>query len=285
MRFVLFFFVAPIITDAQYQVLSKNSGAKTTVVTQWTHGYVQKISGDRLEGKIQLKVVNRDTVEVRYKSSGKEKFEFPRDQVKSFGRMIDPSQHSNNPRNNFQPGYVLLKNGNRLEGKIRLVVTEVITGAQASFPNAVEFSDASNNLTDFFAYQAQGAAFTINDSEVSYESYKTGFLELLAKGKLNLMPNPYPTTQAEFATDMAKAVDSSMTKKPSDAAVYRNEYLIRREGENSYTAITPHTYENWAKQLIRSCQAFNLLDPNSRDEFTHWNKAVDAVKFYNERCK
>jgi len=73
MRILLLIILSSALCQAQYQVLSKNTGAKTTITTTWADGYVTKPSGERLEGQIQLKVVNNDTVEVRYRNSKKKK--------------------------------------------------------------------------------------------------------------------------------------------------------------------------------------------------------------------
>src|SRR5215831_10634257 len=139
MRFLLPIMLCSTIGYAQYQILSTNTGSKTTIITIWADGYVVNTSGVRFEGQIQLKVVNNDTVEVRYRNSQKEKKEYPRTEIKSFGRMIDPNAHpSKNPRFNFQPGYVFLSNGTKLEGKIR-TSNAVPNGNQVSFPDVIEY--------------------------------------------------------------------------------------------------------------------------------------------------
>jgi len=285
MRILLLIILSSTLCQAQYQVLSKNTGNKTTITTTWADGYVVKPSGERLEGQIQLKVVNNDTVEVRYRNSKKEKTEFQRAAIKSFGRMIDPNAHlSKNLRFNFQPGYVILSNGTKLEGKIR-TSNAVPNGKQITFPDVIQYADAQNNLREFNNTQAAGATFMIGTSEVSYEKYENGFLEQLVKGSLIVLSNPHPTTEAEFATDVARAVDSAVTKKPSDAVVMREEFLVHKAGDPNYTAITPHNHESWVEKLMSSCNAFTPVDHQSRTKMLTWSGWMDAVRFYNEHCK
>ena len=285
MRILLLIILCSTYCQAQYQILSSNTGSKTTITTVWADGYVVNTSGVRFDGQIQLKVVNKDTVEVRYRNSKKEKKEYPRAEVKSFGRTIDPNARlSKNPRFNFQQGYVELSNGTILEGKIR-TNNAVPNGNQVSFPDVIQYADAQNNLKQFNNNQASGATFTVGSTQVSYEKFENGFLEQLLKGPLVVLHNPHPTTQAEFATDVAKAIDSSVTKKPSDAVVMREEYLVHKSGDTNYTVITPHNHQSWVENLMSTCKDFNIVDHSSRSKMLTWAGWMDAVRFYNEHCK
>jgi hypothetical protein len=285
MRILLVIILCSTLCHAQYQILSKNTGSKTTITTIWADGYVVNSSGIRFEGQIQLKVVNNDTVEVHYRNSKKEKVEYKRSEIKSFGRMIDPNAHlSKNPRSNFQPGYVMLSSGAKLEGKIR-TNNAVPNGNQVSFPDVIEYADAQNNLREFNNIQASVASFMIGTNEVSYEKYENGFLEQLVKGSLVVLHNPHPTTQAEFATDVAKTIDSAVSQKPSNAVVMREEYLVHKAGDTNYTTITPHNHQSWVENLMSSCKNFSAVDHSSRSKMLTWQGWMDAVRFYNENCK
>jgi hypothetical protein len=285
MRILFLVVICTTLCHAQYQILSKNTGSKTTIVTTWTDGYVINSSGIRFEGQIQLKVVNNDTVEVRYRNSKKEKVEYKRSEIKSFGRMIDPTAHlSKNPRFNFQQGYVTLRNGTKLEGKIR-TNNAIPNGSQVSFPDVIQYADAQNNLKEFNNLQATGASFMIGSTEVSYEKFENGFLEQLVKGSLIVLHNPHPTTQAEFATDVAKAIDSAVTKKPSEAVVMREEFLVHKADDMNYTAITPHNHQSWVENLMSSCKDFSVIDHTTRSKMLTWSGWMEAVRFYNEHCK
>jgi len=133
--------------------------------------------------------------------------------------------------------------------------------------------------------QVIGTSFIISATEVSYEKYENGFLEQLVKGPLIVLPNPHPTTQAEFATDVAKAVDSAVSKKPSDAVIMREEFLVHKAGDANYTAITPHNHQSWVEKLMSSCIDFSTVDHQSRTKMLTWAGWMDAVRFYNEHCK
>jgi len=199
--------------------------------------------------------------------------------------MIDPNAHqSKNPRFNFQPSYVVLANGTKLEGKIR-TNNAVSNGYQVTFPDVIQYADAQNSLRESNNSQAIGTTFTIGATEVSYEKYENGFLEQLVKGALIVLPNPQPTTQVEFATDVAKAIDSAVSKKPSDAVVMREEFLVHKAGETNYTAITPHNHQSWVEKLMSSCNDFSTADHQSRTKMLTWAGWMDAVRFYNVHCK
>ena len=78
MKRVALLFLCPLFAHAQYEVMSV-SGVEPnqTIVTRYDEGFVVKNSGERLEGKIQLKVKKTDTLEVRFKGdNGKEVSEY-----------------------------------------------------------------------------------------------------------------------------------------------------------------------------------------------------------------
>lgn len=106
---------------AQYYAASTNgSGPGAIIKTGWAVGYVVKRDGKRMEGEIQLKVIDSDTLEIRFSDVNNNKQIFARPDILSFGVLGKSSTgHGRSGKIGDQsPGYAMLDDGTKLEGQV-----------------------------------------------------------------------------------------------------------------------------------------------------------------------
>lgn len=302
---------------AQYEVASTSvTGKKTVTLTRYDKGFVVKTNGERLEGKIQLKVVNNDTTEIRFKDISKKKIKFSRFDLNSFGliSMMADAREAKFPAKNFHPGYIITGDGEKKEGKLALRFT-MVDGEQGLrfFAKRVLFEKGGGEYTTFTAdNNIQKVVQNIDGKENVYELYKDGFTRHLRVGALVLMRNPYSTSenslasglisevQDDLAEEVAKAslkneikrgdgdlqnvADNYEAVKSADLTVMRREYLVKTQGSNEMTILTADNFEKWAEQLFASCSAYGSLEKGEKKKMTRWKNTLDAIDFYNNSC-
>lgn len=312
--FILLVISLPLLS--QYKVASKSvSGKKTVVLTQYDKGYVVKADGQRMEGTIQLKIINNDTVEVKLKDAQKEKFKFNRLDLSSFGliSMMSDAKIAKFPAKNFNPGYIIGSDGTKKEGKVALRFT-LVDGEQGLryFAKRILFESGGGQ---YVTYTADDNIIMvgqqIDGAENVYELYKDGFTRQLSVGALVLMQNPYSTSTNELASgliseaqddlaeevakatlkneiknggDLENVVDNYEAVKSADLSVSRKEYLVRSEGSNQITILTIKSFREWAEQLFASCSAYNNLEKSEQKAKTQWKNAIESIAFYNASC-
>lgn len=174
------------------------SGKKMTLTTQWDDGFVVMPGGERKDGQIQIKVVNNvDTVEIRFRmdDKAKDKLVYSRQDIERFGLKEDLATdfaEKSNPFLNFQPGYVVLRDGTRLIGRVAAVAKPMV----GWWLTNVRYTDSTDKVTEFPPDQATHFAQQVDGKEHLFESYRNGYFERLADGAMVLIRNPQPTTKA-----------------------------------------------------------------------------------------
>lgn len=306
-------FAYPLVIQAQYQVLSiAGAEPNQTIVTRYDKGYIVKSSGERMEGDIQLKVKKNDTLEVRFKGeNGKEVYK--REGIKSFGLLKTVADYRVDKieSKNFHPGYILLKDGEKLTGRIAV---RNLTDADFSFHfPSVLFEKADKYVSIIPASKINMAEQTINGKAIVYENYKDGILKHAVEGKIIVMRNPFPTTERTGLNNLVNQAADSVAKEMAekslernlegaiggdadaqdrisedlenaeelsrtDAKFMQNEYLIK-SGNGNITIIKPDNFDRWAGGLKVNCPALA-----ARKDLTKYNKIYDMVRFYNSSC-
>lgn len=312
MKRVALLFLCPLFAHAQYEVMSV-SGVEPnqTIVTRYDEGFVVKNSGERLEGKIQLKVKKTDTLEVRFKGdNGKEVFN--RNTILSFGllKTADDYRVVKDDTKNFHPGIIHLKNGNQLNGRIAVRATS--DAEEYSFHlGAVLLEKPDNYVSIIPAEQINTAEQTINGKVTIYENYKGGMLRHVVDGNLIVMRNPFPTTERSGLNNLVNQTADSVAKEMAEKSLERNlgnaiagdtdaqdqieedldnaqqlsntnaqfmqnEYLVRSKDSGALTIVKPDNFDQWAAALKMKCAALS-----DRKDLMRYNKIYALVRFYN----
>lgn len=212
-------------------------------VTPARNGFVVLSSGDRKEGEIRLKIVDRkDTTEIRYKGANKEKATYSPDQLKDFG--TDPyliSEVKNNNKDqelNFHPGYILLWNGEKREGKVAARKKEPNESHFKNFgPVAVNYANEKDEITMFWAEPGQVTYYVqvIDGVEHHYIHLEEYFLPIGSpKGRFSYFRNPDPTHVREGLTNLTKGIAAQVTNDMA-TRVAATEFLESYKATGNYT--------------------------------------------------
>ena len=301
---VVVFLSLPMLGYSQYKVASSmTSGKKQITTTQYDEGYVILNTGETINGKIQLKIVNTDTTEIRMKLADKSKKKYSRYDVSEFGLANKSGaqlagKEKKNPTKNLQPGYVLLPSGDKKEGKVAMRNSEEQIN-QAFAKSFVIFEDADGVATKYLPEDLDWASQTIDGEEVLHYSYKSVFVEVIGDGALRYMRNPFPTTVNGVATAVAQSAAKDAKDEiavqslksgasledveefhgsvnESEIKIYFKEYLVIRKGSSNPEIVTKKNYKSWAPSGFAGC--------NMDKGITKYNKIEEALAYYNKNC-
>ncbi len=205
----------PFIANAQWTANSTMRGGKgTTIVTNSIRGYVELVSGKRLEGMIQLKVLNEDTVEVRIVPNGeKKKQKYLRSEIMSFAGVMmlqDLKNDYKNPIKNFHPGSIYLESGEEKNGKVAMGMREAVEhdGSKIYGPIRVKYANDKDEVT---ITDAEGSNIiyvvqNVGGQEKHYIKVGRQFIPVgNPNGRFSYFRNPNPTHIREGATGLSQA--------------------------------------------------------------------------------
>lgn len=302
---------------SQYKIASSSvSGKKTVLVTKYDKGYVITSDNKRLEGLIQLKIINGDTTEVRYKNASKEKTKFKREQVKSYGliTLLKDARIAKIKEKNFNPGFIITNEGNKKKGKIalRFSLNSGETIGRKWFVYKVLFSEGGDDYTTYTAKDLKTVMQNIDNTENIYERYEDGFTRLINKGVIELYQNPYSTSENDFASGLVKQVQQDVAEEvakatlknavktgkgdlqnvkdnytavnSADISVSRKEYLVREVGKETFIILSKDNYNEWSRQLFTGCNAFKQLEDKEQKKIIKWKNLIEGVSFFNKKC-
>ncbi len=292
----------PSIAFCQYKTQSSmTSGKKQITTTQYDDGYVILNTGDRKEGKLQLKVVNNDTTEIRMKFEDKSKAKYSRYDVSEFGlnsMTTDDLREAKNPVKNFQPGYLILESGDKVEGKIACRNAEDEIN-QGFVKTKIMVENDNGEVTVYNPEDLKLAFQSIDGMDVIHEKYKTVMVERLLTGEFIVMRNPFPTTKNEFASALAESAKDDLNEElvkesfkagndlkeikenyesidGAEINIYQKEYLVKSSEMEDYQILTKKNYKDWARDVFQGCS-----DDNSHLKY---NNIEEALAFYNQNC-
>ncbi len=317
----LFLFTMVIILGSQAQVTVRTvipvhvdsvaypNLAGNTTSSQPHPGTVILADGSEVKGKITLFKKRGQFSKVKIKA-GDQKLEFEAAQISSI-KLDDkvyvkkyPNNYKN-PEKNFQPGYIVLPTGDRLEGKV----------AQLR-----DFSDY-----DFFIYTVlflpeggevassfKGGLLTefgqqVNGTLRIWDGYADGYLLRIVDGRYRLCRNPYSRTKNEFFTSLKNQATDSLSKEAARAAlvsgiknggnlnesienaanagtavsevfgqveINRKEYLIFDSYSKSVATVNKDTFKEYAANLGNKCSV----------SVFSWDKIEEFIRSVNSSC-
>ena len=213
-KLITILLILPFIASAQWTASSTMRGGKgTTIVTNSIRGYVELAGGKRLEGMVQLKVLNEDTVEVRIVPNGeKKKQKYTRTEVASFAGVKMLQDEKNDFKiqwKNFHPGKLFLENGDEWIGKVAMRAQVDFDYQGSKFgPQAVKFANENDEVTQYSAQKSNiiYVIQTIDAEENHYIKVNQYFIEVgNPKGRFSYFRNPNPTHVREGATGLSQA--------------------------------------------------------------------------------
>ena len=322
-------FILPSVSQARnYKVhsISEMGKKKKTMTTQWDDGFVVLPGGERKDGQIQIKVMNDvDTVEVRFRADdkAKDKLVYARNEIERFGLKEDLATdfaQKQNPFLNFQPGYVVLRDGTRLNGRVAAVARPMV----GWWLTMARYTDSTDKVSELSPAQVRFYVQRVDGGDHVFESYADGYFERLADGDLVLIRNPRPTTKAgglsHFVVSQARDVAAQeAAKATAEASIragvaakadlgetvhdavanaastqqgiesinvldYEKEFLIRPRAGGDFVALNRKKFGDYVKTTYASCPAFTALDPNRQKELMDWDKIVESISWYNSSC-
>ncbi|WP_370088793.1 hypothetical protein [Ekhidna sp.] len=220
--------LAPIAVLGQYTVKSKMvSGKKEIITTNYIKGYVVDGSGKEYEGEIQLKIVNTDTTEIRYKGPNKEKLKFDRMKILDYGpAKLLVSEVKNDYKNeiqNFHPGYIVLSNGKKVEGMVASRKRELAEsdGTKMLGPIGVKFADESEEITEYMGADFEVSYYMQNINGEEYHFVNAHGVYVTVEnpnGRFSYFRNPKPTHVREGATNLTRYAVEEVTEELAEEA-------------------------------------------------------------------
>ena len=297
--------VTPVGVDS---IAYPNSAGNTTS-SQPHPGTVTLKDGSTVKGKVTIFKKKGAFSKVKIKTE-EEKLEIEAAQIASVkldDRVYEKKYPNNykNPEKNFQPGYVVLPTGDRLDGKV----------AQLR-----DFSDY-----DFFIYTVlflpeggqiassfKGGLLTefgqqVNGSLRVWDGYADGYVLRIVDGRYRLCRNPYSKTKNEFFTSLKNQATDSLSKEAAKAAlvrglksgkdlnesienaanagsvvsevfgnveINRKEYLIFDTVKKSVVAVNKDTFKDYATSLGGQCAV----------AAASWDKIEEFIRSVNTNC-
>ncbi len=213
----------------------------------------------------------------------------------------------------FFPGYIVLINGERVEGNIALFNDQVndwsfVKRCLLIVPEGEEEAQYLNEGVVVIKQEKK-------KDDVFYDLYKGGFLERLVSGSVRLSYNPDANTTnniSQFvsqsfldsvrANTAKKSIRESMKEGESMQAaigkaafkdqlfeignaieITEKEYLLYNEKTGVTRLIKRDNYEQGIAELFKTCSS--VEEKKVRAYQKNFGKIEDAIKAYNEVCK
>ncbi len=224
---IVLMMVTPMFAQAQYTIKSSMvSGKNTTKTTNPIKGYVITNSGEKKAGEIVLKIVNNDTTEVKLKMADKTKFKFKRQDLAEFGpeqaTLSDVKKTFKNEEKNFYAGYVILKSGEKKEGKVatKKIEAAVWDGTKIWGPIGVQLADAEDKITLYMAKDFDASYYMqkLPSGEKHYLNVNGVFVEVKnPNGRFSYYRNPNPTHIRKNVTKIVKSGVELAVNEASEA--------------------------------------------------------------------
>lgn len=234
----------PIVATAQYTAASRMlSSGKEVIITNWIRGTVELNSGLKREGEIQLKVVETDTVEIRFRKKGEKKAKYTRAEVSRFKGVLligDVKSDYKDESKNFHPGYMLLQNGERWDGKVAARIKEPHESQYKNHgPIAVKFANENGEVSFWWAKAKEVEYYVqvVNGQENHYVAVFDNYLKVgNPTGRFSYFRNTRPTHIREGMTNMAKGAAQSVTdeiaKSVAEAAAKKSMEASLAQGKS-----------------------------------------------------
>ncbi len=247
---IILFLIIPLLGNAQWTAASRmTSGKGETIVTNFIKGYVELTNGIRKDGEVQLKILNGDTVEIRFKPNGGKKEKYPRNQVAKFYGVVllkDIKNDFKKPFKNFHPGRIFLDDGEERPGKVAMRVREANEhdGSKIYGPIGVKYANDRDEVT-FYTAKGSNIVYviqSINGKDNHYIKVGRQFISVgNPTGRFSYFKNPNPTHVREGTTNFTKTavqeVGQEIAEEAAKAAAERSLKESQKRGEDLGTSI------------------------------------------------
>lgn len=232
-------------------------------------------------------------------------------QNKKTGETFYDSRVIGYPR--FFPGYVVMLNGERLEGNIAVFNQQTTDWAFVKrcmllIPEGKEIAQ----------YIGGGVAIEIfqdkKKEQTYYDLYDGGYLERLVSGKLRLSFNPNANTTRNISGFISKSFTDSLRRNVAENSIKRSlesgksveeslaianvkdqaisigsaieiidkEYLLYNEASGETKLITRANYEQVLTDVFKTCSAISEKDV--KGFLKKYDQITDAIETYNKSC-
>lgn len=285
-----------------------NSVGNTTS-SQPHPGTITLADGTTVKGKITLFKKKNEFSKAKVKTDD-EKLEFEASQIGSI-KLDDkvylkkyPNDYKN-PEKNFQPGYIVLPGGDRLEGKVAQLKDfsdyDFFIYTVLFLPKGGEVASSfKGGLLSEFGQQ-------VNESLQIWDGYADGYVLRIVDGRYRLCRNPYSKTKNEFFTSLKNQATDSLSKEAARAAlvssikngkdfnesienaanagavvsevfgnveINRKEYLIFDTLNKSISTVNKDTFKEYAAKLGGKCSV----------PVVSWDKIEEFIRSVNSQC-
>lgn len=292
--------------------------------TKFDDGFIKLKNGETLDGLISLKIVKEDTVLIRFKKDKGKKVKYNRSEVLAYGLhpdKFDVSKKSNNPAKNFTSGYVILRDGTKKEGMVRV---KRFYGAMGHFAGSILISENQVTQEEFDSEELAEMVQVEGDKKVRYIAYRHLLVKCLIEGKATLVKNPFPTTSNGFLNEMLAGVTGELADDAAEHAAKKSleksaekgidnmqelgaavdnaannaknthdaisgisfdikskEYLIMIDGTVEET-ITKDNCKSALPRFLASCPAYTDLSKKEKKSYRKFVNVESAIKWYNK---
>lgn len=213
----------------------------------------------------------------------------------------------------FFPGYVVMLNGEKLEGNIAVFNQQTadwsfVKRCMLLIPEGEEVAQ----------YIGGGVAIEIfqdkKKEQTYYDLYEGGYLERLVSGKLRLSFNPNASTTRNISGFISKSFTDSLRKNVAENSIKRSlesgksveeslaianvkdqaisigsaieiidkEYLLYDEASGNTKLITRANYEQVLTDVFNTCSAVSEKDV--KGFLKKYDQITDAIESYNKLC-
>lgn len=286
--------------------------AGNTTSSQPQLGTVTLKDGSALKGKITF--FKKKGVFERVKvNTGEEKREVAADQIASIA--LDPkiyegkyANNFKNPVKNFQPGYIVLPDGERVKGKVAQM--RDFTDYEFFIYTILFLPEGSATASAFKGGRLSEFGQEVDGKLQIWDGYVDGYLLRQVDGRFRLSRNPYSQTKNEFFTAVKNQIADSLSKDAARATlasslnngqdinvslenavnagtvvgevlgsveINRKEYLIFDSRDKSLIVVNKDTFREKAAQLISTCKASVSA--------VSWDNVEGFIKELNAACQ
>ncbi|SMD34693.1 hypothetical protein SAMN04488029_2142 [Reichenbachiella faecimaris] len=213
--------------------------------TGFKPGYVVLNSGERKDGEVNYRVStpDREILMIRYKN-GKDKANYYPDELQDHGQTVLIADEKNNYSDvsrNFNPGYVILSDGSKIEGKVAGRTKEPHESQYKNYgPVAVKYANDKDEVTKYWANKKEVLYYvqSINGKETHYINLYDYFVEVgNPTGRFSYFVNPRPTHINESATNLSKNLaalaEEQATKLAASAAAKKSFEIDQNKGTDA----------------------------------------------------
>ncbi len=307
------------VTEKRFEKLEYPNQSLKSKYSMPVKGVVNLKDGTTLRGTLVCFRKNDALEKVRV-TTGNTKKEISATAIKSvkLDPVVEEQKYPNNyknPERNFQTGYMLLRDGARIKGKI---AQERESGDYDFFIHGIFFLPDQSNVASFI----RGGALHEFGQEIDgtlqiWDGYADGYLKRLVDGRYRLTRKPYSSSSEEWFTSLKDPTMDTLTAKAATEAFSEDiksgkdinssiedvvsagdfvealgnidlsgkEYFIYDTRKRTLLTVNKDHFKEISEELTKPCKDKLPSDPAERQELTSWDHLEEFVQFLNTSCK